>query len=70
MADKEILIKIQVGEPKPEKPAKIDKGELVDLDEGAYPGLHLQGTELPFTEEDVGKAIQITYKMIKPHIRK
>lgn len=31
----------------------------MDLDKGIFPGLHLQGQQLPFTEEDVGVDVKI-----------
>lgn len=60
MMAKEVVIRIQVPEAKPEKPAEVDKDRLVDLDKGAYPQLHLQGQQLPFDETDVGKEVPIT----------
>lgn len=38
---------------------KVDKSGLVELDKGSFPLLHLQGTELPFGEDDIGKEVSI-----------
>jgi len=58
MADMEVVIKIQ--DPESEKLSKVDEGKLVDLDKGSFPQLHLQGSQLPFDETDVGKEVPIT----------
>jgi hypothetical protein len=60
MSDK-IEVQVKIGVPEQaEKLSKVEKGDLLDLDKASYPELHLQGVELPFAEDDVGKETPIT----------
>jgi len=61
MAETEVTVKVKVpDETSAERLAKVEKDQLVDLDKGSYPELHLQGFQLPFDETDIGKEVPIT----------
>ncbi len=55
-----IKIEITVPEDGSGSLPEVDKKGMMSLDKGSYPILHIQGDELPFDEEDVGKEVPIT----------
>ena len=55
----EITIQVKMPESSGET-TQIDESRLSSLDKGNYPLLHLQGKQLPFGEDDIGKEVPIT----------